>query len=61
MIEREGDETWDAFQVDTVIPPVRVGDESYILYGGADFHHDWAFVGKAQGLDTPRRTGRPMN
>ena len=23
------------------------------MYGGANFHHDWAFVGKAQGLDTP--------
>ena len=36
-----------------MIPPVRVGDKSYIFYGGADFHHDWAFVGKAQGLNTP--------
>ena len=43
---------WDEFQVDTVIPPVRVGDQHFIFYGGADFHHDWAAVGKVQGLDT---------
>ena len=59
VIPLGGEEAWDAFQVDTVIPPVRVGDKSYIFYGGADFHHDWAFVGKAQGLDTPEADRPP--
>lgn len=48
-----GTGAWDEFQVDTVIPPLRVGDRYFIFYGGSNFHHDWAFVGKAQGLDTP--------
>ena len=44
---------WDEFQIDTVIPPLKVGDRHFIFYAGADFHHDWAYVGKKQGLDTP--------
>ena len=53
VIPRGGKGTWDEFQVDTVIPPVQVGDQHFVYYGGADFHHDWAMVGKEQGLDTP--------
>ncbi len=52
-IQRGGQGTWDEFQIDTVIPPLRLGDHHLVFYGGADFHHDWAMVGKAQGLDTP--------
>ena len=53
VVPRTGDGTWDEFQIDTVVPPLRVGDKHFIFYGGANYHHDWAFVGKAQGLDTP--------
>ena len=53
VIPRGGEGEWDEFQVDTVIPPIKVGDRHYVYYGGADFHHDWPYVGKLQGLDTP--------
>ena len=53
VIPRGGPGSWDEFQVDTVIPPLRVGDRHYLFYGGADFHHDWHIVGRAQGLDHP--------
>lgn len=53
VIPRGGEGSWDEFQMDTVIPPFRVGDRHFIFYGGADFHHDWHTVGKSQELDTP--------
>ena len=53
VVPRGGEGTWDEFTIDTVVPPLPVGDRHFIYYGGADLHHDWALVGKAQGLDTP--------
>ena len=53
VIPRGGEGTWDEFQADTVIPPLKVGDQHFVFYAGADFHHDWPHVGKLQGLDTP--------
>lgn len=53
IIPRGDEGSWDEFQMDTVIPPFQVGDQHYIFYGGADFHHDFHSVGRAQGLDTP--------
>lgn len=53
VIGRGAPGTWDQYQIDTVAPPLRVGDQHFIYYGGADYHHDWALVGKAQGLATP--------
>jgi hypothetical protein len=53
VVPRGGQGAWDEFQIDTVVPPLRVGDRHFIYYSGSDFHHDWAFVGKNQGLDIP--------
>jgi len=53
VVGRGDVETWDQYQIDTVVSPMRVGDQYFIYYGGADYHHDWPLVGKAQGLDTP--------
>lgn len=53
MVPRGEQDAWDEFQIDTVNPPIRVGDRDFIFYGGANFHHDWALVGRAQELDTP--------
>ena len=53
VIPRGGEGAWDEFQVDTVIPPLKVGDRHWVFYAGADFHHDWPYVGKLQGLETP--------
>ena len=44
---------WDGLMITTAEPPIRVGDQLYIYYGGSPSHHDWWFVGKGQGLDTP--------
>ena len=53
VVPRGAGGSWDEFQIDTVIPPFRVGDRHYIFYGGADYHHDWYILGKSRGLDTP--------
>jgi len=51
LIERtEG--SWDSTMITSAEPPIRVGDELYIYYGGSPSHHDWWIVGKSQGLDT---------
>ena len=44
---------WDGLMITTAEPPIRVGDQLYIYYGGSPSHHDWWFVGKGQGLDAP--------
>ena len=53
LIERGGEGSWDELMITTAVPPIRVGDEVYIYYGGSASHHDWIFMGKNQGLDTP--------
>jgi hypothetical protein len=56
LIERE-EGAWDGVMITSAEPPIRVGDELYIFYGGSPSHHDWWIVGDAQGLDTPE--GKP--
>ena len=52
LIERQ-EGAWDGVMITTAEPPIRVGDQLYIYYGGSPSHHDWWIVGKAQGLETP--------
>ena len=52
LIERK-EGAWDGVMITSAEPPIRVGDQLYIYYGGSPSHHDWWIVGKAQGLDTP--------
>ena len=61
LIERrEG--SWDDIMITSAEPPIRVGDELYIYYGGSPSHHDWWIVGEAQGLDTHEGAqGYPVN
>ena len=44
---------WDQFMVNVYGPPVVVGDEIYLYYGGASNHHDWWAVGDQENLDVP--------
>jgi len=37
-------------------PPLHVGDELYVYYGGAKNHHDWWLWGLKEGLDVPEAT-----
>jgi hypothetical protein len=34
-------------------PPVPVGDEHHVYYGGSSGHHDWWIMGQKEGLDVP--------
>jgi len=51
-----GDGTWDAYYAGISSPPVEVGDELYIYYGGACNHHDWWITGAREGLNVPEAT-----
>jgi hypothetical protein len=34
-------------------PPIAVGDDMYVFYGGARNHHDWWITGLREGLTVP--------
>ncbi len=44
---------WDAAMVNLNAPPIAVGDEHFVFYGGAKNHHDWWIVGLKEGLTVP--------
>jgi hypothetical protein len=49
-------DSWDCCMVNMSAPPIQVGDELYIYYGGARHHHDWWIVGEKEGLNVPEAT-----
>jgi hypothetical protein len=44
-------EEWDSVMVAIENPPIPVGDEWFIYYGGASCHHDWWLAGESENLD----------
>ena len=44
---------WDSVMVYQGVPPIEVGDEHWIYYGGAKSHHDWFMSGMLEGMDHP--------
>ena len=53
ILERGEPGTWDCGFVGVTTPPIRVGDELWIYYGGSNAHHDWWITGLREGLDVP--------
>ena len=53
LIPRGPEGSHDCYMLETTNPPLVVGDELFLYYGGANVHHDWWIFGKAQGLDVP--------
>ncbi len=49
---RPGD-AWDRTMVTICSKPVEVGDDLFVYHAGASNHHDWWFVGTAEGLAVP--------
>ncbi|MBI3922189.1 MAG: hypothetical protein HY318_12280 [Armatimonadetes bacterium] len=45
--------SWDDCMVNISSPPIPMGDESFVFYGGASCHHDWWMMGLYEGLDVP--------
>jgi hypothetical protein len=39
--------------VNVACPPVEVGDDLLVYFGGSRNHHDWWLVGQREGLKTP--------
>ena len=48
-----GEDSWDRCMVNVSSPPIPVGDELYVYYGGARNHHDWWVSGLKEKLDVP--------
>lgn len=44
---------WDRVMVYNGCPPIAVGDEDWVYYGGAKNHHDWFMTGRLEGIDHP--------
>ncbi len=44
---------WDSVMVYLGSPPIEVGDEHWVYYGGAKNHHDWWLTGYLEGIDHP--------
>ena len=44
---------WDSVMVYLGVPPIEVGGEHWIYYGGAKNHHDWWLTGIVEGIDNP--------
>jgi hypothetical protein len=53
LIARGPEGSYDSYMLETTNPPVVVGDELWIYYGGGSVHHDWWIFGQAQRLDVP--------
>lgn len=45
--------SWDEFMTIITSPPIPMGDELWIYYGGSNVHHDWWQTGAREGLDVP--------
>jgi hypothetical protein len=52
-IKPRGPGFWDAYINTIGSPPIRVGNELCVFYGGARNHHDWWFTGGYEGLEVP--------
>jgi len=50
--------SWDSCMVNLSVPPIPVGDEFYLYYGGARNHHDWWITGLKEGLKAPEVTNK---
>ena len=50
---RGGAGSWEEFMVSISSPPVVVGDETWVYYGGAKNHHDWWFSVHEKTMDVP--------
>jgi len=44
---------WDSVMTYLGCPPIAVGDEDWVFYGGAKNHHDWFMTGRLEGIDHP--------
>ena len=44
---------WDSVMTYLGVPPIQVGDEHWIYYGGTKSHHDWFITGVLEELDHP--------
>lgn len=45
--------SWNEFMVNMASPPVEVGDDLLVYFGGSKNHHDWWLVGRKEGLKAP--------
>ena len=59
-LTRGAQDSWDRYMVDITSPPVQVGDELYIYYGGFKCHHDWWRSGLLEGLSVPEANDLSM-
>jgi hypothetical protein len=48
--------SWDGLMVNVYSPPVPVGDDLYVYYGGSNNHHDWWIEGRREKLNVPEAT-----
>jgi hypothetical protein len=46
-------DSWDAHMVNISSPPIPVGDELFVFYGGSSCHHDWWLTGLYENLSVP--------
>ena len=46
-------ESWDKYMVNLSNPPIPVGNELYVYYGGASNHHDIWMIGRYENIDYP--------
>ena len=46
--------SWEQFMVTVSSPPIEVGEQTFVYYGGARNHHDWWFSGTRENRDNPR-------
>ena len=47
------EDAWDAFMTIAPCPPIAMGDEWWLYYGGSNAHHDWWIAGAREELDLP--------
>ena len=45
--------SWNQYMVNMASPPVAVGDDLLVYFGGSRNHHDWWLVGEKEGLKAP--------
>jgi len=46
-------DSWDKYMVNVSNPPIPVGNEFFVFYGGASNHHDWWITGLYENLPVP--------
>ncbi len=52
-IEPGPERSWDCCSAMTPSPPIVVGDELHVYYGGTANHHDWWALGMNENIDHP--------